>query len=130
MRRNVLLLLGLLLLTTLASAEPRPPMKFSFAERGEVIGNLYRLGLQNNPDNIPVFCEALKDENQAVREAAVAQLLFTHDERAVQPVIAVLKDRSRLVRRLAISVLERIGSKDSVPALTEVLTYRPPDYRE
>ena len=128
MRRSVALLAVLFFLASLASAQTKQTGNFTFSERGPVVGNLYRLGLQNDPAGIPVFTQALKDPDPAVREAAVAQLLFTHDERALDPVVAVVKDDSRVVRRLAIATLERIGSKQAVPALTEALSYRPPDY--
>ena len=130
MRKTGLVLAGLLIVVSVVSAQARQTGHFTFEERGEVVGKLYRLGLENKPEHIPVFCEALKDKNSAVREVAIAQLVFTHDETAIKPVIGVMKDRSRRVRRSAIAVLERIGSKKAIPALKKALTYRPSDYKK
>ena len=120
----------LLILTGCSAAQARQTRHFTFEERGEVIGRLYRLGLENDRRHIGTFCEALKDRNPEVREAAIAQLVFTHDETALEPVIEAMKDDSRQVRRCAIAVLERIGSPEAIPVVTEALTYRPPDYGE
>ncbi len=120
----------LLICTACSAAQARQTRHFTFEERGEVIGRLYRLGLENDRRHIGTFFEALKDRNPEVREAAIAQLVFTHDKTALEPVIEAMKDGSRQVRRCAIAVLERIGSPEAIPVLTEALTYRPPDYRE
>jgi len=120
----------LLIWTACSAAQTRQTRHFTFEERGEVIGRLYRLGLENDRRHVGTFCEALKDRNPEVREAAIAQLVFTHDETALEPVIDAMKDDSRQVRRCAIAVLERIGSPEAIPVVTEALTYRPPDYQE
>jgi HEAT repeat protein/peptidoglycan/xylan/chitin deacetylase (PgdA/CDA1 family) len=104
-----------------------PIRTFTFAERGAEIGELYRMGLENNPDHIPHFCDMLKSEDPAVREAAVAQLLFTHDERAVESLAGVMDDPSSKIRRGAIACLRRIGSEKAIPALRGALTYEPPE---
>lgn len=120
-------LAALMVVTTACAATVNHPIRtFTFEERGEAVAKLYRLGLENNPENIPVFCEALKSDDVDVRTAAVAQLVFTHDDSAVGPVIAVMKDPSTTVRRYAIACLERIGSPGAIPALSEALTFVPP----
>ncbi|MFH0911319.1 MAG: HEAT repeat domain-containing protein [Planctomycetota bacterium] len=105
-----------------------PSRIYAFAERGDRIAELYRLGLDNKPESIPVFCSALKDGDVKMREAAVKQLVFTNDETAVAPLIEALKDESAIVRRCAISALRRIGAQEAVPALVETLTYVPAEY--
>jgi peptidoglycan/xylan/chitin deacetylase (PgdA/CDA1 family) len=110
-----------------AAQRNRPITSFTFAERGDEIGTLYRMGLEQNPDHIPYFCSKLKSTDPDVREAAVAQLLFTHDERAVEPLSALMNDPSSKIRRGAIACLRRIGSKGAIPALKEALTFEPPE---
>jgi HEAT repeat protein len=110
----------------MAASGNHPIRSFSFKERGETVAKLYRLGLENDPRHIPVFCEALKSDDVEVRTAALAQLVFTHDESAVEPVTAVMRDRSTTVRRYAIACLEKIGSPNAIPALKEALTFVPP----
>jgi HEAT repeat protein len=116
---------------TSATAEPavpgsHPNRSFRFEERGEVVSRLYRLGLENRLEHIPVFCAALGSEESTVREAAIAQLVFTHDGSVIGPVISVMQDPSTAVRRCAIAVLEKVGSQKAVPALREALSYTPP----
>ncbi|MFH0911027.1 MAG: HEAT repeat domain-containing protein [Planctomycetota bacterium] len=102
-----------------------PIRTFTFEERGERMGELYRKGLENKAEHIPFFLEALKDEDMLTRETAVKQLVFTHDDTCVQPLIAALHDESAIVRRVAIACLERIGNKEAIPALTGMLIYMP-----
>ncbi len=109
-----------------ATGGNHPIRTFTFAERGEAAARLYRLGLENDTRHVPAFCEALKRDDVQVRTAALAQLVFTHDETAVEPILAVMKDPSTTVRRYAIAALERIGSPRAVPALREALTFVPP----
>ncbi|MFH0910333.1 MAG: HEAT repeat domain-containing protein [Planctomycetota bacterium] len=98
-----------------------PIRSFTFEERGPVVANLYRLGMENDPSHIPIFCAALQDESVPVREAAAAQLVFTHDETAIPHLSEALKDSSLLVRRCAVAALERIGSPAAIPALLAFL---------
>lgn len=112
-----------------APTKNHPIRTFRFEERGPAIAELYRLGLENNPKHVAEFCEALASDDVRVREAAIAQLVFTHDESALQPVIAAMRDDSTWVRRGAIAVLERIGSPRAIPALKEALTHTPAGLR-
>ena len=116
---------------TVATAEAvapanHPNRSLTFEERGEVVSRLYRFGLENKPEHIPVFCAALGSEDAPVREAAIAQLVFTHDGSVVEPVIGVMQDPSTVARRCAIAVLEKVGSQEAVPSLREALAYVPP----
>ncbi len=122
----VVFLVLLLVVCQMASARNRPTRSFIFEERGPAIAELYRLGLDNNPEHIPFFCEALKSQNVAVRKAAIAQLVFTHDESALEPVIAAMKDPSPWVRRGAIAVLEKLGDPRAKLVLEGALTLTPP----
>ncbi len=120
-----LAVVGLLLFQRLASAGNQPIHTFTFEDRDADIARLYRLGLESKAEHIPVFCEALKSEDVAVRKAAIAQLVFTHDESAFAPAVAAMKDESSWVRRGAIAVLERLGDKRAIPVLREALTFVP-----
>jgi HEAT repeat protein len=127
----VLAVAVLVTLLTFATAEVvapgnHPNRSFTFEERGEIVSRLYRLGLENKPEHIPVFCAALGSEDAPVREAAIAQLVFTHDDSVIEPVINLMQDPSTVVRRCAIAVLEKVGSQKAVPSLREALSYVPP----
>jgi HEAT repeat protein len=116
---------------TFATAEVVVPRNhsnhsFTFEERGEIVSRLYRLGLENKPEHIPVFCAALASEDALVQEAAIKQLVFTHDDSVIEPVTNLMQDPSTVVRRCAIAVLEKVGSQKAVPALREALSYVPP----
>ena len=108
-----------------ASAMNHPIRTFTFEDRGPELARLYRLGLGNNPEHIATFCEALQSDDLAVRKAAIAQLVFTHDESALDAVLAAMKDESTWVRRGAIAVLEKLGDPRALPALEEALDYVP-----
>jgi len=108
-----------------ASAMNHPIRTFTFEDRGPELARLYRLGLENNPEHIATFCEALESDDLAVRKAAIAQLVFTHDESALDAVLAAMKDESTWVRRGAIAVLEKLGDARAVPALQEALDFVP-----
>ncbi|MCK4282923.1 MAG: HEAT repeat domain-containing protein [Candidatus Brocadiae bacterium] len=112
-----------------ASATNHPTRSFIFEERGPEVAELYRLGLDNNPAHVARFCEALGSEDMRVRQAAIAQLVFTPDESALEPVIAAMKDESPWVRRGAIAVLEKLGDSRAKPVLKEALTLTPPPPR-
>ncbi|MFH0910335.1 MAG: HEAT repeat domain-containing protein [Planctomycetota bacterium] len=105
----------------------RPIKTFTFEARGPMISQLYRMGLENTPAHITAFCEVLNDQGADVkmREAAVAQLVFTNDASAVEPLMAALGDESAIVRRCAISALRRIGDPRAIPALEKMLTHVP-----
>jgi HEAT repeat protein len=118
-----------LALPRLTFAANHPIRTFTFDDRGPEIARLYRLGLENDPKNVPAFCEALGSEDLGVRKAAIAQLVFTHDESAFDAVAAALKDESSWVRRGAIAVLEKLGDPRAVPLLQEALTFVPPPPR-
>ena len=126
---SVLLLVMLLLPQRLAEARNHPIRTFTFEERGAEVARLYRLGLENDPRNVAAFCEALKSDDARVRKAAIAQLVFTHDESALGPVIEAMGDESTWVRRGAIAVLEKLGDPKAIPALEGALTYVPSDVR-
>jgi HEAT repeat protein len=110
-----------------AAAANHPNRSFTFEDRGPEIARLYRLGLENKPENIAVFCEALKSDRVAVREAAIAQLVFTHDESALDAVLGAMEDESTWVRRGAIAVLGATGTSRSGPTSTS--TAWPPPWR-
>jgi len=112
--------------SAVAATGNHPIRSFTFEERGEAVAKLYRLGLENDPRHVSTFCEALKSNDVDVRTAALAQLVFTHDESAVEPIIAVMHDPSSTVRRYAIACLEKIGSPKAIPALRGALTFVPP----
>ncbi|MBN1258059.1 MAG: HEAT repeat domain-containing protein [Planctomycetes bacterium] len=120
--------LSLTLLCTPAVAEDNRVAKYTFAKRGEEIGRLYRLGLENDPEHIKIFCDALQSPEQKVREAAAAQLVFTHDESALETLVAVQRDPSTLVRRCAIAVFGKVGGPKAIAALKDQLTYIPEIY--
>jgi len=120
-----LVVLGLIVSQRLASAANHPIRTFTFEDRGPEIARLYRLGLENKVEHVPAFCEALKSDKVEVRKAAIAQLVFTHDSSAFEPVVSAMKDESSWVRRGAIAVLERLGDKRAIPALQEALTFVP-----
>jgi HEAT repeat protein len=120
-----LIVLGLIVSQRLASATNHPMRSFTFEDRGPEVAKLYRLGLENKVEHVPTFCEALKSDDLAVRKAAIAQLVFTHDKSAFDPLIGAMKDESSWVRRGAIAVLERLADKRAIPALQEALTFVP-----
>ncbi len=109
----------------LAFASNHPIRTFTFEDRGPEVARLYRLGLENEPRHIPTFCAALKDDDPHVRSAAIAQLVFTHDESAFGPVLEAMQDQSTWVRRGAIAVLEKLGDPRAIPALKEALAFTP-----
>jgi HEAT repeat protein len=119
----VALALVALLPQRLASARNRPIRTFTFGDRGPEIARLYRLGLENDPEHIPAFCEALQSEDLDERKAAIAQLVFTHDSSAFGAVVAAMEDESPWVRRGAIAVLEKLGDPRAVPVLEAALTH-------
>ena len=126
---SVLLLVMLLLPQRPAEARNHPIRTFTFEERGAEVARLYRLGLENDPRNVAAFCEVLKSDDVRVRKAAIAQIVFTHDESALGPVIEAMGDESAWVRRGAIAVLEKLGDPKAIPALEGALTYVPGDVR-
>ena len=132
MKCTVRLIVMLAVISSCAIAEGVYPTRgaYTFRQRGDVIAELYRLGLENKPEHIETFCEALRHKDAKVREAAIAQLVFTHDETAIDPIIGAMKDESSLARRCAIACLEKIGSPSVLPALREALTYVPPSMAE
>ncbi len=119
----VALVMLLLLPLRLASARNQPISTFTFDDRGPEIARLYRLGLENSPEHVPTFCEALQSGNPAVRKAAIAQLVFTHDGSAFDAVVAAMEDESTWVRRGAIAVLEKLGDPRAIPVLEAALTH-------
>ncbi len=113
----------------LAFGANHPIRTFTFEDRAPEVARLYRLGLERDPAHIPAFCAALKDDDVAVRKAAIAQLVFTHDESAFDSVVAAMEDESSWVRRGAIAVLEKLGDPRAIPVLERALTLTPPEPR-
>lgn len=60
---------------------------------------------------------ALRDEDWAIREEAATSLGLLRDDRAVEPLLVLLRDADRAVRQAAIGALTLIG-EPAVPALT------------
>ncbi|NLW49686.1 MAG: hypothetical protein GXY85_02440 [Candidatus Brocadiaceae bacterium] len=108
------------------AAANHPNRGFTFEDRGPEVALLYRLGLENRPEHVAVFCEALKSDDLDVRRAAIAQLVFTHDESALDAALAAMEDESSWVRRGAIAVLSKLGDRRAVPALEKALNFVPP----
>lgn len=67
------------------------------------------------------FLEALKSENENVREEAAWTLSKIKDPRAVEPLVQVLKDKNKEIRLLATKALGEIGDARAEDALQEAL---------
>lgn len=68
--------------------------------------------------------ELIKDlglKDSSARRHAIDMLGILGDEKAVDALILVLKDKNRFVRQEAIAALEKIGSERIVEPLTQVL---------
>jgi len=61
----------------------------------------------------------LKHKDSSVRRHAVETLRIIEDEKAVDALILVLKDKNRFVRQEAIAALGKIGGSRSVEHLTQ-----------
>ncbi|RJO61637.1 HEAT repeat domain-containing protein [candidate division WS5 bacterium] len=68
-----------------------------------------------------LFIDALSDENEIVREAAVIVQRIVKDKRAVPQLINRLRDPSKEVRAEAAWALKEIGDKSAVGALIETI---------
>jgi hypothetical protein len=114
------------------------------------------LAVWANPDDVPALIVALDDQDAGVRRAAIQAFGRIKDERAVEPVARQLADRDAAVqndavralrligsiaeaevvkyldsadtrtRERACQVLQAIGTKDSVRALTKAATGKSP----
>jgi HEAT repeat protein len=68
--------------------------------------------------------ELIKDlglKDSSARRHAIDMLGILGDEKAVDALILVLKDKNRFVRQEAIAALEKIGSERIVEPLTQTL---------
>ena len=68
------------------------------------------LAVWANPDDVPAMIAALDDEDRGVRRAAIQALGRIKDERAVEPVARQLADRDAFVQNDAVRALRQIGS--------------------
>jgi HEAT repeat protein len=65
-----------------------------------------------------------KTRVQAARLAAIQRLAELNDPRAMEPIVAALRDEDRSVRNAAVQALGRTGDPRAVPALIECLQDR------
>ncbi|MDD4873918.1 MAG: HEAT repeat domain-containing protein [Dehalococcoidales bacterium] len=71
--------------------------------------------------DIAELTKKLGDKDSSIRRSAVEVLGLMRDERAVDSLIPVLKDRNRFVRQEVILALGKIGGSRSIEYLTEAL---------
>jgi len=68
--------------------------------------------------NIPGNSERL---DTIVRQDAAESLGIIRDKEGVEPLIQLLKDKDRFIRKVAILALEKIGDKRAIEPLTDTL---------
>jgi beta-lactamase regulating signal transducer with metallopeptidase domain len=94
-----------------------------------------------NQGNVPVTDEtrrrvadalitALNDENEDVREQALAALASMRDPRAIPGLIRAMKDTSPDVREQAINALQQFDTPEAYAAITAALSDADPDVKE
>ena len=71
--------------------------------------------------DIAELTRKLGDKDSSIRRSAIEVLGLMRDERAVDLLIPVLKDRNRFVRQEVILALGKIGGSRSMEYLTEAL---------
>ena len=69
--------------------------------------------------DIAELTRKLGDKDSNIRRSAAEALGLMADERAVDSLIPVLKDKNRFVRQEAIAALEKIGGSRSVEHFTQ-----------
>ena len=74
---------------------------------------------------VPILCEALHDENEAIRKAAISALSRMNIRFSTRQLIEALhitiKDENKVVRARSIEVLGRVSGVSAIPRLLEAL---------
>jgi HEAT repeat protein len=97
--------------------------------RARALRALARLG-EDNSTLLPLYLEALKDEEIEVRRAAVRGLGTVHNERAVEALLEILQGKSPLgkedyrVEEAACLALVHLGSERALPLFMELARKR------
>jgi len=86
-------------------------------KRRQGIGGLARLGWGGADRHAGLYVEKLTDEDNGVRSAAVRALGKLRQEKYLPPLVAMLEDRSAVVRDDAADVLDGITGEPAVSAL-------------
>ncbi|MBT5600352.1 MAG: HEAT repeat domain-containing protein [Planctomycetaceae bacterium] len=76
---------------------------------------------QTGNDAIDLFCHAIKDVDKYVRWAASETLSKCSNQIATDALVSSLKDRSTLVKGVAVSAMKRQKPKTTVSQLTRIV---------
>ena len=76
---------------------------------------------QTDENVIELFCRALSDPDKYVRWAASEALARCNDSAAIQALVTALKDRSTLVKGVAVTAMKHLKPKTAVPQLKKIV---------
>jgi HEAT repeat protein len=79
------------------------------------------LGLQGNPQMLPLLIAALKDDSWEIRQSAADALGTLGDPQAVPALLEVLKDADGDIQRSAAVTLHALGHHEGISALIALL---------
>jgi len=76
---------------------------------------------QSDDNVIELFCRALNDSDKYVRWAASEALAKCTNKMATDALVSALKDRSTLVKGVAVSAMKHLKPKTAVPQLKKIV---------
>jgi hypothetical protein len=117
--------IGLLALGLLDDAESIPLVEKALEERDPLLRRqaALALALLRRSAAIPKLVEMLKGSSSLfLRSSAVAALGMVGNDKAVEPLVEIYRDKSRQgeERALALAALGRIGDPERIPLLTQI----------